>query len=70
MLVAGFSTGIIAFIDTIKGSLVQSFQEIHSHALICIKFLHRIQEEQLVTITTDVNGTYETNYVIFKSFSS
>jgi hypothetical protein len=45
MLVAGFSTGTIAFIDSVKGTLVQHFPDIHSFALICIKFLHRVEEE-------------------------
>lgn len=56
MLVCGSSSGEIIFIDVGRGILTQHFPNIHKINILTIRFLHRIKEELLVTISCDIGG--------------
>jgi len=45
ILVCGFSSGIIGFVDSNRGILFQVFNEIHKERLLTIRFIYKWKEE-------------------------
>lgn len=45
LLVCGFSSGTIGFVDSNRGILFQVFNEIHKERLLTIRFIYKFKEE-------------------------
>lgn len=57
LLAFGCATGGFGFIDVTKGVITPNLPPVHVSHLLAIRVLHRMKDDILVTISTDVEGT-------------